>query len=352
MSAPENAPSGDPPAALARHHDGIQAEMKAALEGRKLPIYDYARYALGWIDRHGAPADAAGKGARGALCMLAAEAVSADPEALARARCAAAAVEFVHNFSLVHDDVQDRDEERRGRPTVWKIWGIAQAINAGDALRELADGALRSAAPRGAPAERILDAGRRLNAATLRMIEGQYLDLTFEQRTDVSVAEYAEMVECKTGAMMGVSLALGALFAGAEPDRCDAFQRAGERLGRCFQLRDDWLGVWGDAAELGKSTDSDIRRKKKAHPALYAIERSAARSRRRLLEIYARESLSDADVEEVRSLFDEAGAGEATEAATREERDAFERALARCAPRPQARRDLIELADFTINRRR
>ena len=340
------------PAALSRHHDGIQAEMEAVFEGRSLPIYDYARYALGWIDQRGEPADAAGKGARGALCMLAAEAVSADPEALARARCAAAAVELVHNFSLVHDDVQDRDEERRGRPTVWKIWGVAQAINAGDALRELADAALRRAALHGVTPDRIVEADRRLNAATLRMIEGQYLDLTFEQRTDVSVAEYAEMVECKTGAMMGVSLALGALFAGAEPGRCDAFQRAGERLGRCFQLRDDWLGVWGDAAELGKSTDSDIRRKKKAHPALYAIERAAAPARRRLLEIYARESLSDADVGEVRSLFAEAGAAEATDAAMREERAAFERALAGCDPGPRARRDLIELADFTIDRRR
>ena len=340
------------PAALERHARAVEAEMREAMAGRDLPIYGYARYALGWQDQRGEPADAAGKGARAALCMLGAEAASAGPAELARARCAAAAVEFVHNFSLIHDDVQDRDEERRGRPTVWKVWGVAQAINAGDALRELADHALRRAAMHGAEAELIVDAGRRLNAATLRMIEGQYLDLTFEQRTDVPVGEYLDMVECKTGAMMGVSLALGALCAGADAGRADAFQRAGERLGRCFQLRDDWLGVWGDAAELGKSTDSDIRRKKKAHPALYAIERSAAPSRRRLLEIYARESLSDADVEEVRSLFDEAGAGEATEAATREERDAFERALARCAPRPQARRDLIDLADFTINRRR
>ena len=340
------------PAALDRHHAGVQAEMRAVLEGRSLPIYDYARYALGWIDERGAPADAGGKGARGTLCMLAAEAVDDAPDALARARCAAAAVEFVHNFSLVHDDVQDRDEARRGRPTVWKVWGVAQAINAGDALRELAGGALRRAVRHGAPAERIVEADRRLNAAALRMIEGQYLDLAFEQRTDVSVGEYAEMVECKTGAMMGVSLALGALFAGAGPDRCDAFQRAGERLGRCFQLRDDWLGVWGDAAELGKSTDSDIRRRKKAHPALYAIERSPAGARRRLLEIYAKEALSDDDVDEVRALFAEAGAAERTEAAAREERDAFAAALAECAPRAAAGRELLELADFTLSRGR
>lgn len=338
------------PAALERHARAVQEEMRAAMEGRDLPIYGYARYALGWQDRHGEPADAAGKGVRAALCMLGAEAVSDGPAELARARCAAAAVEFVHNFSLIHDDVQDRDEERRGRATVWKLWGVAQAINAGDALRELADLALRRAALHGAAAERIVDAGRRLNAATLRMIEGQYLDLTFEERTSVAVEEYVQMVECKTGAMMGVSLALGALFAGADARRADAFQRAGERLGRCFQLRDDHLGVWGDQAELGKSTESDIRRKKKSYPVLFALERSPAPARRQLLDIYAHDELGDDDVAAVKSLLAECGADTGTDRAASDEHLAFLDALDACAASAGAERDLRELADFTLKR--
>ena len=218
--------------------------MRAAFPVGSLPIYDMARYALGWQAENGEPANASGKGARAALTMLGAEAITDDAAALERATAGAAAVELVHNFSLVHDDVQDGDLERRGRPTVWTIWGVAQAINTGDLMRELADAALRRARTLGAPAESVLEANRRLNQATMLMIEGQYLDLTFEQRLDVEVDEYLGMVERKTGAMMGVSLAIGATLAGASQEQADALDRAGRRLGRCFQMRDDWLGIW------------------------------------------------------------------------------------------------------------
>ena len=346
-----------PPTALTRHHEAVQAEMRAAFPSVSLPIYDMARYALGWLDQAGGPADASGKGARAALAMLGAEAITDNPARLARARAGAAAVELVHNFSLVHDDVQDGDLERRGRPTVWSIWGVAQAINTGDLMRELADAALRRALLHGAAAEAALDAIRRLNRATMLMIEGQYLDLAFEQRLDVEVEEYLAMVERKTGAMMGVSLAIGATLAGASTEQADTLDRAGRRLGRCFQMRDDWLGIWADPQALGKPTDADIRRRKKSFPILYALSHAPAAARRELIELYEprggdHSDLPDPQVDWVHNLLGEIGADAATDRAAREEYDAFRVELAASRPRPQAVADLEALARFTLERDR
>lgn len=346
------------PAALTRHTAAVEAEMRATVDaaaaggGLELPIHEMARYALGWIDQQGKPDDAAGKRARPALCMLGAAAISPEAGAQRRALHGAAAVEFVHNFSLVHDDIQDQDEQRRGRPTVWTIWGVSQAINAGDALRELADLALLRARGENAAAEAILDAAARLNGATLRMIEGQYLDLTFEERLDVALDEYLRMVERKTGAMMGVSLAIGATLAGGSAQQADALQRAGERLGRCFQIRDDWLGVWGDAAALGKSTQSDIRRKKKSFPVLWTLRNAPAAVRRSLLDAWRIEALTDEDVAAVQGLLDESGASEAADEAAEREYQAFRSALLDCQPRGEAVVELEAIAAFTMQRDR
>ncbi len=348
----------DTPAALTRYHETVQAEMRAAFPDVNLPIYAFARYALGWQDEHGQPARASGKGARAALTMLGAEAITNDPTALQRAASGAAAVEIVHNFSLVHDDVQDGDIERRGRPTVWRVWGVAQAINTGDLMRELADATLRRALQHGAAPEAVLEALRLLNQATMLMIEGQYLDLTFEQRTDVAVDEYLAMVERKTGAMMGVSLALGAALAGASTAQADALDRAGRRLGRCFQMRDDWLGIWADPDALGKPTDADIRRRKKSYPILYALSHAPAAARRELLDVYQPEpgetsaDLPEAQVAWVHQLLGEIGADRATDQAAREEYDAFHTELESARPRASAVADLEALALFTLERDR
>ena len=345
------------PAALTRYHEAVQSEMRAAFPDVELPIYDMARYALGWLDEQGNAASASGKGARAALTMLGAAAITDDADCLRRATAGAAAVEIVHNFSLVHDDVQDGDVERRGRPTVWKVWGVAQAINTGDLMRELADAALGRALQHGASAESVIGAIRRLNQATMLMIEGQYLDLTFEQRTDVSVDEYLAMVERKTGAMMGVSLSIGATLAGASAAQADALDRAGKRLGRCFQMRDDWLGIWADPDALGKPTDADIRRRKKSYPILYTLDNAPAEPRRELMEIYQRELGDDVDLPEeqvdwVHHLLGEIGADEATDQAARAEYEAFRVELESASPRAEAVDDLEALALFTLERDR
>ena len=222
----------DLPPVLAQPREAVLAEMRAVVGDRSLPIYAMARYALGWIEADGGPrSEPAGKGIRPALAVLAGRAIDPSDAAGRRALAGAAAVEFVHNFSLVHDDIQDRDDERHHRPTVWRVWGEAQAINVGDSLRELAQSALSRATQAGASADTVLAAADTLNRCTMEMIEGQYLDLDFESRGAVSADDYLTMVERKTGALLGCSLALGARLAGADRDVAARLEHAGRCLG-------------------------------------------------------------------------------------------------------------------------
>ena len=269
------------PDGFVRHRAEITAEMRAVLESRSLPLYDMVRYALGWQESDGTPHEGGGKGIRPSLTLMTAEALKPDSpdEARRHAVGGAAAIELVHSFSLVHDDIQDGDVKRHHRETVWMVWGRSQAINVGDALRELSEHALRRSSQAGVRAESVLEAQRLLNETTLEMIEGQYMDLEFEARADVSVDEYLTMIERKTGAMIGCSMAMAGLLASDDKDTAVTLDRAGRHLGLCFQIRDDWLGIWGNSDATGKSSDNDIRRRKKTYPVVYAFEHADQNTR-------------------------------------------------------------------------
>ena len=341
---------------LARDRPAIDAEMRAVIGDRDLPVFDMARYALGWLDADGNPhPGSAGKGLRPVLCLLSAEAIDASPEARARALAGAAAVELVHNYSLVHDDIQDGDEERHHNPTVWVQWGMPQAINVGDALRELAQIALQRARDAGAPATTVLDAYQLLNNASLEMIEGQYLDLAYERQPAVGPREYLDMVERKTGAMIGCSMALGALLASNDCAAADHFNRAGRRLGLCFQIRDDALGIWGDQAMTGKSAGNDIRRRKKSYPIVHALRTADLDDRVALDRIYRPADVSDADVKDadidtVMRILDQIDARQATELAAQQQFDAFHQELDGCALSPTSLATFTNIAEFILQR--
>lgn len=340
----------DLPAAFVVHHARIQQEMRAVLEGRTLPIYDMVRYALGWQESDGTPREGGGgKGMRPSLTLLSAETL-AGAAGRERAAGGAAAVEMVHAFSLVHDDIQDEDRERHHRETVWVVWGRAQAINVGDALRELAEHALRRSAEAGASAEAVLAGTTLLNQAALEMIEGQYLDLSFEERTNVGVNAYLAMIGRKTGAMLGCSMGMGALLATEDAKKVAALDRAGRRLGLCFQISDDWLGLWGDSAATGKSTDNDIRRRKKSYPIVFAFENASGSTRATLEAIYAKESMSDGDVEEVMGILTSLRASEATKLAAKEHHDGFLEELSALDLDSAGQASFDEIANFILHR--
>jgi geranylgeranyl diphosphate synthase, type I len=293
------------PLVFNRYRAAIDAEMKEVLASYESPLYDMMRYHLGWIDARGREADCPpGKALRPTLCLLSCEAVGAD---YARALPAAAAVELIHNFSLIHDDIQDDDDERRHRATVWKVWGKPQAINAGTAMRVLAGVALSRAFGNGLPRERELRMTAVIDEATLRLIEGQYLDIHFEQRDGVAVEEYLAMIGGKTAALIACSTELGALAGAGDGDTARRFREFGEHLGIAFQIRDDMLGIWGEPSQTGKPRGGDIKQKKKSLPMIFALSRGERRHREALGEILKKENIGDADVEAVLRVMDDMG---------------------------------------------
>jgi geranylgeranyl diphosphate synthase type I len=285
-------------------------QMRAVLNNRKRVgrLYDMMKYHLGWLDEDFRECRAPrGKSLRSTMCLLACEAVSGD---LNKALPAAAAVELLHNFSLIHDDIEDGDVKRRHRDTLWKLWGVPQAINTGDAMDIVANLSLLELKGTVKPAM-MIDIIGIFNETVIELCEGQYLDMDFQNRSDVSVDEYIAMVSGKTAALIEASTAIGAMVATEDRDVIARFGTFGRKIGIAFQIRDDILGIWGDPESTGKSAKNDIRNKKKSLPVLYAMEKSAHRDE--LKDIYAKEKLTDGDIARVSDIFTEAGALEYTQ---------------------------------------
>ncbi len=250
---------------LDRSRTHVGPALRAAVERLDPTSRLVASYHLGWCDADGrATTEAAGgKAVRPALALLGGEAVGAAAEV---ALPGAVAVELIHNFSLLHDDLLDGDLERRHRPTAWAVWGSASAILAGDAMLALAHEVLLESAAPGAPR-----AAWELATVTRELTRGQVQDLAFETRADVTLDECLDMAAAKTGSLLAGSAAIGAVLAGAEPAKVEALRTFGAQFGLAFQLVDDVLGIWGDPAATGKPVYSDLRARKKTLPVTYAL---------------------------------------------------------------------------------
>ncbi len=261
----------------------IETEMRSVIgerDGHARPLYDMLSYHLG-LDQLDGPR---GKRLRPMLGLLAYKALGGDYR---KTLPAAAAVELGHNFSLVHDDIEDSDRERRHRPTLWALWGVPLAINAGDALFALSRLALyRLMEFEGYEPQKLLDVMRVYDETCLALCEGQYLDISFERRTDVTVDEYLEMIAKKTAALIGASVETGAMMASDDPGVIGAFRRFGYDLGIAFQIADDLKGSFWDSAESGKSAAGDIRKRKKTFPVVWAMQNAAPDDVARLIAIY------------------------------------------------------------------
>jgi geranylgeranyl diphosphate synthase type I len=244
----------------------IEQVISAAGENGTPALLEMITYQLGWTGE-GAGPKAEGKGLRALFTLLACQAAGGSWQ---KALPAAAAVELLHNFSLIHDDIQDRGETRRGRPTVWKIWGEAQAINTGDAMFALANSALLRLADTVSP-QAALQAGRSFHSACLRLTQGQHLDILFEEVDQIELETYWEMVGGKTASLLAFSLEVGALSADADPDTQKHYHDFGRYLGLSFQVQDDILGIWGEEEQTGKSTIGDLVTRKKTLPVLFGL---------------------------------------------------------------------------------
>ncbi len=328
----------------------IENEMRSVLaehDGHTRPLYEMLAYHLG-LDESAA---ARGKRIRPLLGLLAYQALTGE---YAPALPGAAAVELGHNFSLVHDDIEDADRERRHRPTLWAIWGIPLAINAGDALFALSRLALYRLIELGVSEHRVLALMRVYDETCLALCEGQFLDISFERRLDVTVEEYLEMISRKTAALLGASVQSGAILATDDVATIEAFRRFGYELGMAFQMADDVKGTFWSSSASGKPVAGDVRKRKKTLPMVWSLEHASPADVERLRRIYAPAMqgtdgvlapeaeglMSDAEVDEVLAILDRSGTRDHAVSEARRFRD---RALAAVAdlPIPAARREQL-----------
>jgi len=339
--------------ALHRSRDLVTPALKAAVARLDPTTRALTSYHLGWTEADGAVRGAGGgKALRPALVLLAARACGGDED---DAVPGAVAVELVHNFSLVHDDLMDGDTQRRHRATVWSVWGGSSAILTGDAMLTLAQQVvLESGSPRAAEQLRLL------LDATAELIRGQVADLAFEQRSAVDLAECFDMVAGKTSALLAASAALGAVAAGAPPASVAALRSYGDHVGTAFQLVDDVLGIWGEPAETGKPVLSDLRSRKKSLPVCYAIGRTGPAARELAAWLAApapdravspaADATEEAGLRRAAELLEACGAREWTLAEARRHVAEAQRALDEVPLVPEPREELAVLAEFVVER--
>ena len=313
---------------LSRHQQAIDRALRQAMSAESdivppqsdvvlEPFYGQMQYHLGWVDRNFAATIAhPGKLLRPTLLLLAYEISgvwglvndttnSSDQTLpyLRRALFAAAAIELTHNCTLIHDDIEDGDRERRHRPTVWNLWGIPHATNTGDGLFTLARLTLWRVVDEGVEREISARLGALLDRTCLAIFEGQYLDMSFEQRLDISLSMYLGMIHRKTAALMACASEMGGHLGTRDAETIRSLRRFGWVLGTAFQVRDDLLGVW-EAEELGKSPAGDLYRRKKTLPVIHALAHANEHDKDLLHKIYQQEApVTPEQVEDILAIF-------------------------------------------------
>ncbi len=252
----------------------VEAELQRQVAKAESPgtraFHEMLTYHMGWTGE-GAGPKAAGKRVRPLLMLLT---VAASGGEWLRAVSPAAAIELIHNFSLVHDDIEDNSPTRRGRLTLWKKFGVPMAINAGDALFSIAGQAVLDASAN-YPAEVVVQAANVLQGACIALTRGQYLDMRYERQSSLKVDDYWPMVEGKTAALLSTCTEMGAIFGGCDADAVIQYAWFGQDLGLAFQVQDDILGIWGDEQQTGKSAASDLVEGKNSLPVLHGLAHSA-----------------------------------------------------------------------------
>lgn len=325
----------------------IEEEMKTSIPASEEalgPYYGMIFYHLGWMDENFSPRkERSGKRLRPLLCLLSCEAPGGDWR---QALPAAAAVEFIHNFSLIHDDIEDNSLERRHRPTLWSLWGQAQGINAGDGLFLIGRLALHRLSETGVTTDKTALAFKILDQACLQLTEGQYLDLSFEQQHTVNVETYLQMISKKTAALIGCSTHLGALLATDNEELIENYRLFGQHLGVAFQIIDDILGIWGQEEITGKGVGEDIVNRKKSLPVVYALERGD----RELKQIYRRQKIGPPQVKTVMRTLENLGARKYARRVAQQHSQLALDALEKTGMQNRAQDRLRELALFLIER--
>lgn len=340
----------------------IESELQKQVARLNQPhtavYHEMLTYHMGWTGE-GAGPEATGKRIRPLMVLLCASgldtaapldqrldtAATLDQPGWKKALPAAAAVELVHNFSLVHDDIQDNSDKRRGRPTLWTKWGVPQSINAGDGLFVLSNLAVSDLAD-SYPAETALRAARVLHETCLDLTRGQYMDISYEERIDLNEDDYWPMITGKTAALLAGCCQMGAILGNANPAAEAAYRDFGTALGLAFQVQDDILGIWGDESVTGKSAASDLLEGKKSLPVLYGLGKNGPFAQR-----WRSGPITPADVQSVAKMLADDGGIDYAQVKAKEWTNKALASLEQAAPQGQAGAALRELADKLLGRK-
>ncbi|HQX16683.1 MAG TPA: polyprenyl synthetase family protein [Anaerolineales bacterium] len=318
----------------------LQKQVSRLDSPRTKPFHEMLTYHMGWTG-DGAGPEATGKRIRPLLVLLCASACGADWKS---ALPAAAAIELVHNFSLVHDDIQDNSPKRRGRDTAWVKWGAPMAINVGDALFVMSSQAILDL-KNSYSADVVVKAAEILHNTCLDLTRGQYLDMSYEERNDLGVEDYWHMISGKTSALIAACCHIGALLGGADDEKQEVYRSFGHYLGLAFQVQDDILGIWGDENVTGKSTASDLVEGKNSLPILAGLDKKG-----KFAERWAQGPIQPEEVGEVSRLLASEGGLLAAQEAAKQMTDLALMNLREADPQDEAGDALFELTNRLLGR--
>ena len=318
----------------------LQKQVSRLDSPRTKPFHEMLTYHMGWTGE-GAGPEATGKRIRPLLVLLTSSACGANWQF---ALPAAAAIELVHNFSLVHDDIQDNSSKRRGRDTAWVKWGAPMAINVGDALFVMSSQAIVDLKD-SYPAEVVMKAAGILHNTCLDLTRGQYLDMSYEERNDLGVEDYWHMISGKTSALIAACCHIGALLGGADEEKQEVYRSYGHYLGLAFQVQDDILGIWGDEKVTGKSVASDLVEGKNSLPILAGLEKKG-----KFAESWAQGPIKPDEVGEVSRLLASEGGLLAAQEAAKQMTDLALMNLREADPQGEAGGALFELTSRLLGR--
>jgi geranylgeranyl diphosphate synthase type I len=334
----------------------IEEELKRQVarldQPRTKQFHEMLTYHMGWTG-DGAGPEAAGKRIRPLLVLLSAASCDFRKGVIEkevssywlRAKSVAAAIELIHNFSLVHDDIQDNSDKRRGRNTVWVNWGAPMAINVGDALFVIANQAVMDLAEY-YPAEVVVKSANILNNSCLDLTRGQFLDMSYEDRNDLGIDDYWPMTGGKTSALLSACTHIGALLGNADETQQEAYRSFGWHLGLAFQVQDDILGIWGDESVTGKSAASDLLEGKNSLPVLYGLGKHG-----KFAERWAQGPITAAEVKAVAQILEDEGGKEYAEEISKIETQKALAYLESANPQGEGGDTLRKLAYMLINRK-
>lgn len=330
----------------------LQRQVARLDQPRTKLFHEMLTYHMGWTG-DGAGSFATGKRVRPLLTLLTCVSSfdgnrneeNSDDNNWLHASSAAAAIELIHNFSLVHDDIQDNSGLRRGRRTVWVKWGAPMAINVGDALFVIANQAILDLAEY-YPAEIVVKAAGILNENCLDLTRGQFLDMSYEERKDLNLTDYWPMINGKTSALFSACTHIGALLGYANDTRLEAYRLFGYHLGLAFQVQDDILGIWGDETLTGKSAASDLVEGKNSLPVLFALEKNGG-----FAERWRQGPIEVNEITEVSALLENEGAREYAEKTAEAQTQKALEYLKQANPHGEAGEAMLGLANMLLKRK-